>query len=38
MKKTVRICMGTGCISSKADEVKNKFDELSEDHDIEISG
>ncbi|MCE7735750.1 MAG: NADH-quinone oxidoreductase subunit NuoF [Candidatus Heimdallarchaeota archaeon] len=38
MNKTIRICMGTGCISSKADEVKDKFDELAEDHDVEISG
>lgn len=38
MNKTIRICMGTGCISSKADEVKYKFDELAEDHNVEISG
>ncbi|MHA2098569.1 MAG: NADH-ubiquinone oxidoreductase-F iron-sulfur binding region domain-containing protein [Candidatus Kariarchaeaceae archaeon] len=38
MKKSVRICMGTGCISSKADQVKDKFDELANEHNIEISG
>lgn len=38
MKKTIRVCKGTGCISSKADQVKDKFDELTSDHDVEISG
>lgn len=38
MKKTVRVCMGTGCISSKADQVLEKFEVLTKEHDVELSG
>ena len=36
--KTIRVCHGTGCLSSKSDKVTDKFKDLDHDNDVEICG
>ena len=35
LKKEINICGGTGCISARSDEIKSKFQELIEKHNVQ---